>query len=341
MIFDLVKFAFLALAAADLEADFSSAQNAAYTFDRKLVSLRLFSTETDIPTSFTSDYETFSSALSSFNKALEDVGADDIKSGSTLYVEAARAFSEMDNVLIDLVGNANLHYDKAGNIFSFIQDVVDGMDEPSVQLVEKANSIMVEDCSIAIYGDSFMSLYLLEHVSIFSRRFSSLGELVTVSISSLPTLSCLNGATAFSLLKGSNSRSSAGQSATPVSSVASTGAPQSSILEDSTSRNSSTAAESVEESSVLEDSSSRIDSSTPPESLEVNSISRDSTARINSSNPPGSSGETGTRGETAITSTSRSGAGSSSTGPTSVSSDGAPILAMNAGIFALIVAMLL
>lgn len=94
------------------------------------------------------------------------MGADDLKSGPTLYVEAARAFYWVDYVLYDLVRIALLHEGGTGNIVSFIQDIVEEMNEPSVQLVEKANAIMVEDCSIAIYGDNpTRTWYLLEDVS--------------------------------------------------------------------------------------------------------------------------------------------------------------------------------
>lgn len=197
------------------------------------------------------------------------------------------------------------------------------MNEPSVELIEKANSIMEGDCSIAIHGydpaTSFEYYTLIEEVSSFSSRFSRLDEL-TVSNSSLPALSCLDGATDFSQPLASDSVPTASQSATPASSARSTGAPQSSIFEDST---------------------SVIDSSTPPESLEGSSSLEDSTSSVEASTPPGPSQESGTHSETATTATSRSGGGSSSTGATSVSTDGAPFLALNAGIFALIVAMLL
>lgn len=103
------------------------------------------------------------------------------------------------------------------------------MNEASVQLVEKANFIMEGDCSIAIHGyDSMKAFVLLREVSSFSSQFSRLREIITVSITSLPTLSCLNGATEFSLLLGSDSGPTASQSATPATgatSVVSDGAP--------------------------------------------------------------------------------------------------------------------
>lgn len=301
MIFDLVRLTFLTLVAADLEADLSSALEAVISFEADLSSFERYSTGSNVPTTLTSDYQSFSSALSSFNGALEGVGADDFDSGSApLYAEAARFFFWISYVFYLLADIALLHDGETGNIFSFIQAVVEDVNEPLVQLVEKANLIMVEDCGNAIYGDdgSTGSWYLLEDVSSFSSRLSMVGEIVTVSLSSLPSLSCLNGASEFSLLKGLDSGPSASQSATLVSSTRST---------------------STRRSSTIIGSMSRIDSSSPTAFLEGSS----------------------TQDESAITSTTHSGAEGSSTGTASVSSDGTPVLVINAGVFALIFTMLL
>lgn len=51
------------------------------------------------------------------------------------------------------------------------QDVLEGIDELSIQLVEKANFIMVEDCSIAM--DLVSTPHLFEKVSTISRRLPS------------------------------------------------------------------------------------------------------------------------------------------------------------------------
>lgn len=119
MTFDLVRFALLTLVAADLEADLSSAREAVSSFWVNLVYLKLYSTGSDVPTTLTSDYQSYSSALSSFNEALEGVGADDLDSGSTLYQEAAMAFLYMGYVIDDMIVLADLHDNKTGNIFSY------------------------------------------------------------------------------------------------------------------------------------------------------------------------------------------------------------------------------
>lgn len=100
MIVDLVKLAFLTLVAADLEADLSSARKAASAFEDILWDINHTSTGSDVPTSLTSDYVSFISAFSSFNGALEGVGADDFTSGSiSLYNDAAAVFFYMGFVL--------------------------------------------------------------------------------------------------------------------------------------------------------------------------------------------------------------------------------------------------
>lgn len=251
MIFNLVALAFLTLAAADLQGDLSSASGAMASFFMSLNEVYFTSTGSDVPTSLTSDYQSFTSAFSSLNEALEGVGADDISSGSTrLYRQAANAFYDLDLVVVYLGNIAELHANKTGNIFSFMQEAIEGMNEPAIQLVERANSIMAEDCDFAVsgYGTS-EDIYLLSDVSTFSSRFNSAAEYMSATVSSLPNLSCLNGA------------------------------------------------------------GSHEGSSTPD--------------------------------KTTTASTSRGEAGSSSKGATSVSTDGAPMLAMNAGFFALVIAMLL
>lgn len=329
MIFDCVRLAFLTLVAADLSADLSSFTVTAGSFRAALHDFYVLSgrsdiaktttwvsvntlasvprvyvsvptTLTSVPTTLTSDYESFSLALSSFNEALEGVGVNDLTSGSTaLYSKVAGAFQYLQfvSMYLGLLGLAYVNH--PGTIFSFVQDVIEDMNEPSIELVEKANFIMAENCSLAINGYGSRDLHtLLKVVSWFSQGYSGFVGELPVSVSALPTLSCLGGVTHFSLLFNSSFEPSGNGSATPAGSAISTGAPQSSVLEDST---------------------STIDPSTPTESLE----------------------ERNTHGESTFTSASRGEAGSSSTGATSVSSDGAPILAINAGILVLIFSMLL
>lgn len=196
MIFDLVRFALLTLAAADLQADLSSARAAAFSFEDVLCKFSYSSTGNDVPTTMTSDYESFLLAFSSFNGALEGVGVNGLTSGSTaLYEDVARAVFWVGYVVHDLGDLARLNANKTGNIFSFMQDALESVDEPSVELVEKVNSMMIEDCRLARNGyDASESFSLLEDISRFTSQFSRAVERVMATASPLPNLSCLDGA---------------------------------------------------------------------------------------------------------------------------------------------------
>lgn len=224
------------------------------------------------------------------------------------------------------------------------------MNEPSIQLVEKINPIMAEDCRRAIYGHGGNDYpFLRDEVFSFSSQFSSAAEEVSVTISSLPTLSCLNSPSTIignsTLGRASSGHTSSGSYATPTG--ADTGAStadESSTLGDASSGSYATLIRSSEGSESGADEDSQSASSTTSgisTGTSQSSTLEGSTSTIDSSTSPESLLESSTQRETAVTSTSSNKAGNTSTRAASVTSGRAPVLALNVGIFVPLFAMLL
>lgn len=350
MVFDVIRFAFLTLAAADLGADLTSAKVAFSQFRSDLWVLYHSSTEVDVPTSYTSVYQSFSSALSSFNGALEGVVVDDFTSGSTaLFDSAGYVLFYLDYVVYTMGQIVDVHKNGTGDFLSFMQDIVEGMNEPSTQLVEKVNSLIVDECSIAKFGfGPSEGFYIATEASSFSYGYTSVASEVSASVS-LPTVACISDAGASTARRISTlEQASSGSYATPTGADAgeSTAGENSTPGDESSgsyatpirSSGASVASESGadEESQFATSTNSGISIG-----ASQSSTSEDSTSAIDSSMSPESLMESSTQRETAINSASSSEAESSSTKAASVTSGRAPILAVNVGIFVPLFAMLL
>lgn len=344
MFSDLIGLTVLSLVAADLDDDLRSATDAVSTFEWQLEMFSASYSGGDAPTYLTSYYESFTSALTSFNGVLEGVNSDSL--GMSFYdfdFDLRSCFSGLGSVAWDLHQIAGHDNDETGSLLSFIQDVIEGMSEPSAQLVERINSIIGGNCSIDKPGYSPSDdFWVVPEASSFSSTYTSVASELSVRVS-LPTVACISDASAStahiistlesstsvlsrsSYRSSSRSRSSSQSRSSSLRSRSSTRsgrsssvseASESSVDEDSQLATTSGVTAGAPQSSMFGGSTSTFDSSASSESLEEST-------------------------EAATTSASSSEARGSSTTAASVTSGRAPILTANVGLFVPLFVMLL
>lgn len=359
MLFDIISLTVLTFVAADLDDDLRSASEAVSTFEWQLEMFSASYSGGDAPTYLTSYYESFTSALTSLNGVLEGVNSDSL--GMSFYdfdFELMFCFSGLGSVAWDLHQIAGHDSDGTGSLLSFIQDVIEGMSEPSAQLVERVNSIIGGNCSIDKPGYSPSDgFWVVPDASSFSSEFTSVASELSVHVS-LPTVACISDASAStahiiststsflsrsSYSSSSRSRSSSQSRSSSLRSRSSTTYASSvriasCITCPSTTRSGrSSSVSEASESSVDEDSQLATTSGVTAGAPQ-SSIFGGSTSAFDSSASSESLEEST---EAATTSASSSEAGGSSTTAASVTSGRAPILTANVGLFVPLFVMLL